>query len=68
MAYKEITIRPIADRSSTIIDPNILMILIALGLGWNKNTNQRARSWHMWLHIKLKKNFATENTIDSEEW
>lgn len=32
VAYKEITIRSIADRSPTTADPNIFMILIAFGL------------------------------------
>lgn len=30
VAYKEITIRPIADRSPTTADPNIFMILLLL--------------------------------------
>lgn len=59
-------IRPIAGKSSAI-DLNIFMIFIALGSGRNKIINQKTRNGPMWLHIKFKIFFTTEDTVDNEE-
>lgn len=44
MVYLGMIIRLIVDRLSVILDFNICIIFVVLGLGWNKNIDYRVRN------------------------